>query len=130
MKKPFIKKVVTLFCCLVILFSGIYTSPVLPVNAASTETFIYTFEADQDPVATNSMDANSVNMTRAGDGKGVMGWTWGITSSNDASHNKILRTFNYGMNQSWATSGGYRINDKKRHLPSCRFYNLCCNYGY
>ena len=69
---------------------------------------VYGFEADEDSVNDRSVDSDSINMTRGGDGKGIMGWTWDIVTRDN---NNVLYTHNEGMTQTWATAGGYRLNN-------------------
>lgn len=71
---------------------------------------VYRFEADEEPVSTNSVNPDSVNMTRGGDGMGIMGWTYNIYNRG-GDHGNVLCTHNDGYTHTWGTSGGYRLNN-------------------
>lgn len=71
---------------------------------------VYKFETDEDPVTDNSTAADSINMTRGGDGKGVAGWTYDIINRG-GDYGNVLYTHNEGLTQTWATCGGYRLNN-------------------
>ncbi|MEE0946053.1 MAG: InlB B-repeat-containing protein [Acutalibacteraceae bacterium] len=51
-------------------------------------------------------------MTRGGDGIGVMGWTYKIYNRDDWTK-MALCSSNEGYSQTWATGGGYRLNNSE-----------------
>lgn len=113
-------KILSLICVIAVAFTSLLNLGVISAltdgsddSTVSKDEFfdsktIYSFELDEDPVNSKSADENDINMTRGGDGKGIMGWTWDIVSRDNKN---VLYTHNEGMTQTWATAGGYRLNN-------------------
>ncbi len=116
-------KVLSVLCATVMIFTALFANPVIisALTGGSDDSVVgkeevfdtpvvYGFEPSEDPVTDKSVNVNSLNMTRGGDNMGVMGWTWDITDG-DAEHGRVLYTHNEPSTQTWATAGGYRLNN-------------------
>ncbi|MEE0945435.1 MAG: InlB B-repeat-containing protein [Acutalibacteraceae bacterium] len=116
-------KVISVLCAAALLLTALFANPVIisALTGGSDDSVIgkeevfdtpvvYGFETSENPVTDKSVAADSLNMTRGGDNMGVMGWTWDVIDG-DAQHGKVLYTHNESTQQTWATSGGYRLNN-------------------
>lgn len=119
MVKLFSKKLLSLLCASAVLLTGLLSSASLFADAVNignddfefdkedffASSFYYNFEESEEPVASANTAADSVNMTRAGDGFGVCGW------ANRVSDN-ALNIYNDSTTRTYGTGGGYRLNNK------------------
>ncbi len=123
LNKKSLVKVLSVFCVIAIMLTTLFANfgiisaltdgsddSTVSKDDFFTSGQIYKFESDEDPVTNNSVAADSINMTRGGDGKGVMGWTYDI-ANRGGEHGNVLYSHNDGFTQTWATGGGYRLNN-------------------
>ena len=113
------KKFLSILCAVTLLLSSLISCVSLSSFAIETgnddflfgkedffaSTFNYNFEEKEEPVTSANTAADSINMTRGGDGFCVCGW------ANRVSNN-ALNIYNTSTTKTSGTGGGYRLNNK------------------
>lgn len=112
MKKQFCR-ILGVFCATTVLISTIFVPLSFSVSAAvisaeDDQSIVFGFEEGENPVISNDDKADSLNMTRGGDGVGCASWAMKVF---EASNGVKGIGWKHTNNVGWVTSGGYRLNN-------------------